>query len=53
MLKEKIQNKMAKIVETKAIDIAKNSVGKSIPKTVHEVKVPAELKKADLENMTL
>lgn len=53
MLTKNLQNKMAKMVESKAIDIAKNSVGKSVPRTVHEVKVPAELKKADLENMTL
>lgn len=53
MMKENFKNKMAKIVESKAIDIVKNTVGKSVPYSVHEVKVPAELKKADLENMTL
>lgn len=52
-MKETFQGKVAKLVESKAIDIAKNTVGKSVPRSVHEVKVPAELKKADLENMTL
>lgn len=53
MMITNFQEKMAKLVEGKAIDVAKNSVGKSIPHSLHEVKVPAELKKADLENMSL
>lgn len=53
MIKESFQNRLAKLVENKAIDIAKNSVGKSLPHSVHEVEIPAELKKADLENLSL
>lgn len=53
MMNANLQKKMAKLVEGKAIDVAKNSVRKSLPYSIHEVKVPAELKKADLENMSL
>lgn len=53
MKKELFQNKVAKFIESKAIDVAKNSVGKCVPYSIHEVEVPAELKKADLENLSL
>lgn len=53
MDKKGLQSKAAKFIESKAIDVAKNSVGKSIPHSLHEVEIPAELKKADLENLSL
>lgn len=53
MIKESFQKKVAKLLEVQAIDVVKNSVGKSLPYSVHEVEIPAELKKADLENLSL
>ena len=51
MKKELLQQRIAERIEKEAIHTVKNTVGKSIPYMIHEVKLPEELRKVNMEEL--
>lgn len=51
MKREMLQQKLAQKIEQKSVEVVQGTVGKSIPYMIHEVELPQELKKVNLDEL--